>query len=243
MPHLTGMDGTAVGTAAFESTATAKHQVGCKARSDDGREFTYVKAGASALVAGNAIQSRIQDTDHDDIAVRATAAGATSLLITAGSGGGALDVNEYSMGFAVIDTTPGEGYIYRITEHAAISASANGALTLDDEDAIQIALTTGSKVTLVNNPYDEVIQAPVTTATGVCVGGCIYPITAAYFGWIQNYGVGAALIAGTPANGQPVTNVSSVAGSLAVHSAELPTVAEMLVTGRDGKILPVFWLR
>ena len=241
--HLTGMDGTAVGQAAFSSSATAKHQVGYKARSDDGREFTYVKNGAVLLVVGDALQQRIEDVDHDNITVRVTAAGAVSLLITTGASGGALDANEYSMGFAVIDTTPGLGYIYRVTNHAAIAASTDGALTLDDEDAIQIALTTDSKVTLVNNPYDEVIQCPVTTASGVCVGGCIYPIAVSEFGWIQNYGPGAALIKSTPAVGQPVTNVSSTAGSLAVHSAELPTVAEMMVTGRDGKVLPVFWLR
>ena len=75
------------------------------------------------------------------------------------------------------------------------------------------------------------------------VEGCIDIIAISEYGWIQTHGPGAALIAGTPAVGQPVTNVSSVAGSLAVHSAELPTAAEMMVTGRDGKILPVFWLR
>ena len=91
-------------------------------------------------------------------------------------------------------------------------------------------------------PYVMVIQHPVTTASGVCVGGAVYPVTAAYYGWIQSGGPGAALIAGTPAVGQPVTSTSSTAGSLAVHSAELSNVAYMMKTGRSGKVLPVYWL-
>ena len=243
MPHLTGFDGTAVGQAAFKSSSTPKHQVGYGARADDGREYHYVKAGAVALVVGNTLQQRIEDVDHDDITVRITAAGATDLLVTVGSGGGALTLDEYAGGFAVIDTTPGLGYIYRISNHAVIAASANGTLVLDDEDAVDVALTASSKVTLVNNPYDEVIQCPVTAASGVCVGGCIYAIALSEYGWIQTHGPGAALIDGTPGVGQPVTNVAATAGALAVHSAELPTAAEMMVTGRTGKVLPVFWLR
>lgn len=242
--NLTGYDGVAIGQNAFSSSATAKHSVGQGAHSDDGRKFRYVKNGGVALVVGHALQSRIEDTDHDNITCRATAVGATSLLITAGSGGGALDANEYAGGYAVVDTTPGLGYVYRIDNHAAITASANGALVLEDEDAVQVALTTDSRVTLVNNPYDEVISHPATTASGVCVGGCIYPIAISEYGWIQTFGAGAALIAGTPAVGQPVTSTTSgVAGALSVHSAELNVVAEMLVTGRNTITCPVFWLR
>jgi hypothetical protein len=231
-----------LGQGLYTSSTTAVHPVGQMAEADGGRKFRYVKAGGSALVVGNALQGPAEDADHDDITVRVTAAGATELLITTGSGNGALDVNEYAGGWAVIDTTPGLGYMYRIKNHAAIAASTNGALILEDDDPIQVALTASSKVTLVKNPYSGVIQAPVTTATGVCVGGCVYPIGANEYGWIQTGGPGAALIAGTPAKGQPVTSTSSAAGSLAVHSAELSNVAYMMVTGRDGKVLPVFWV-
>ena len=142
----------------------------------------------------------------------------------------------------VIDTTPGLGYIYRIKNHAAIAASTNGTLYLEDDDPIQVALTTSSKVTLMTNPYKGVIQHPVTTATGYCIGGAVSAITAAYYGWVQSGGPGAGLIAGTPGAGLPVTCVGATAGALTVHSAELGTVAKMMVTGRTGKVCPVFWL-
>lgn len=241
MARLTGENGQLVAQPLFSSSSTQYHELGFKA-TYGGRTFRYVKAGASDLVVGNALQAPAEDADHDDITCRVTAIGATSLLITTGASGGALDENEYAEGLAVIDTTPGLGYAYRIKSHAAIAASTDGALNLDDGETVQVALTASSKITLVANAYKKVIQCPVTTATNTCVGGAVYPVTAAEFGWAQTGGPGAALIAGTPAKGQPVTSTSSAAGSLAVHSAELSNVAYMMVTGRDGKVLPVFWI-
>ena len=239
MPNFTGS--IISGQPAFEDEATAKHSIGQLAVTSDGRKYRYVLAGATALVVGNALQAPIEDVDHDNLTCRVTAAGATALLITTGASGGALDVNEYNEGYAVIDTTPGLGYVYKIHDHLAIAASTNGTINLFPEDAIQVALTADSRVTLIQNPYKNVIQAPVTTDSNVCVGGAIYPITAAQYGWIQTSGPGAALIANTPAVGQPVTSRSSVAGSLAVHSAELNHVADMMVTGRNAAVCPVFW--
>jgi hypothetical protein len=241
MPNLGGLP-IAIGQEAFVSSSRAYHALGQPAVTADGRFFRYCRAGASALVVGNALQSRVEDTDHDDITVRATAVGATALLITTGSGSGALDANEYAGGWAAIDTTPGLGYFYKIAGHDAIAASTNGELVLADNETVQVALTSSSKITLVANPYDKVIQHPVTTATGITVGGCIYPIAANEYGWIQTGGPGAALIAGTPGAGQPVTAVGATAGALSVHSAELSHVAYMMVTGRSGKVLPVFWV-
>lgn len=239
MPQFSG-NALAIGQDAFVSSADPFHAVGQLGVSKDGRKFRYVQAG-ELLVVGNALQAPVEDTDHDDIAVRATAAGSRELLITAGSGGGALDANEYQYGYAVIDTTPGLGYVYKIERHDAIAASANGSIWLEPGDEVQVALTTSSKVTLVKNPYKNVIQMPATTLTNVVVGGAIYPIASGEYGWIQSGGPGAALISGTPGAGQTLT-VSGTAGALAVHSAELPELAYMMVTGRSGKVQPVFWL-
>jgi hypothetical protein len=241
MPNIAGWP-IAIGQEAFVSSTNRVHPLGQPGVTADGRFFRYVRAGASALVVGNALQSRVQDVDHDDITARVTAVGASTLLITAGASGGALDVDEYANGYAVVDTTPGLGYTYKIAGHAAIAASANGELVLADNETVQVALTASSRITLVANPYDKVIQHPVTTASGITVGGCTYPIAANEYGWIQTGGVGAALIAGTPGVGQPVTAVGAVAGALSVHSAELSHVAYMMVTGRDTKVLPVFWV-
>ncbi len=242
MPNMSGPKVAA--HPGFSSSATPKHAIGERFETGDGRIFRYVKAGAVALVVGNALQSRVEDVDHDNIAVRATEAGSTDLLITAGASGGALDANEYAGGWAVIDTAGGSpvGYTYKISGHDAIAALANGVIRLVKEDAVQVALTTAAKVTLIANPWDGVIQHPVTTASGYCVGGAIYPIPAGEYGWIQSGGPGAGLIAGTPGPGLPVTSVGAVPGALTVHSAELGTVAKMMVTGRNTNVCPVYWL-
>jgi hypothetical protein len=239
MAKLTGVNGGAVGQPLFSSSATQFHELGFEARSKGGARYAYIKAG-ELLVTGNALQGPVEDTDHDDVACRATAIGATALLITAGSGNGALDENEYAGGYAVIDTTAGLGFRYSIKSHAAIAASTNGELVLEDGESVQVALNTSSKITLVKNPYSGVIQLPASTLTGVVIGGCVYPVASGEYGWAQIYGLGAALISGTPGNGQPLT-VSGTGGALAVHSAELPNVAVMAATGRTGKVCPVFW--
>lgn len=237
MPNFTGS--IISGQPAFSSTSTAQHRIGQQAHAGDGRKYRYVYAGGAALVVGNALQAPAQNTGHDQLTPSAASIGAASITVTPDSG--AITANQYSGGYAVIDTTPGLGYVYQIASHPSWS-SGTLVLTLAPEDSVQVALTTDSRVTLVSNPYRNVIQCPQTTATNVPVGGAIYPITLNEYGWIQSGGPGSALIDGTPAVGQPVTNVASVAGSLAVHSAELPSVAHMLVTGVNTKVLPVFWL-
>lgn len=235
---LVGAAGGAVGQPLFSSSADQYHELGFVAEYK-GCRYAYAKAG-ELLVTGNALQGPVEDVDHDDIAVRATAIGDRTILITTGASGGALDLDEYAGGYAVVDTTPGLGFRYSVKGHAAIAASTDGALVLEDGETVQVALTTSSKITLVKNPYKGVIQLPATTLTGPVVGGCVYPIASGEYGWVQIYGPGAALISGTPGNGQPVT-VSGTAGALAVHSAELPNVAVMMATGRSGKVCPVFW--
>lgn len=225
----------------FEESATQKHALGELAVTADGRVFRYAQAGASALVRGNVVQSPAGDADHDDITCRATAIGATELLITTGSGNGALDANEYAEGYAVVDTTPGEGQICRVLNHAAIAASTNGSLFIDEADALAVALTTGSKITLVKNPYDGVIQQPANTPTGAAVGVAVYPITAAYYGWIQVRGVAPVLVGGTPAVGSQLVAWGDTAGEMVIDPADAADVigGVNLIVGRDGKISPV----
>lgn len=230
--------GGAVGQKLLSSSSTAAHKPGTQAVSSNGRKFRYAKAGGVALVVGNSIQAPAQLTNHDQLTPVAAAIGDTTITVTLGAT--AVTANQYAGGLAIIDTTPGLGYSYTIKGHPAADASASVVLTLDE--AIEVALTTTSRVTLAPSPYVGVIQCPISTLTGICVGGAVYPIAISEYGWIQTGGPGAALIYQTPGVGFPVTATSGVAGGLAVHSAELGAVAYMMVTGVDGKVLPVFWI-
>lgn len=221
----------------YSSSATAVHGVGQEGRDGKGRKYRYVKAGAVALVAGNVVQAPAQNTGHDQLTPSAASVGDTTITVTPDSG--SITANQYAGGYAMIDTTPGEGYSYRIASHPAWT-SGTLVLTLDPSDSIKVALTTASRVTLVPHPYTGVIQAPVTTATNVAVGVAIYPIAISEYGWVQTSGPCPTLINGTPAVGAMVVATGSTAGAAAIASSTLQVIGQMMVTGVNGKILPVF---
>jgi len=237
MPNFTNSTGT---QPAFTSLETPLHAVGTLATTSDGRKYRYVKAGGSALVVGNMIQAKAQNTDLDQLTVVTGALGSNELTVTLGSA--ALTANQLAGGLAIVDTTPGLGYAYKIESHPAADASANVVLTLASEDSIQVALTTSSRVSLTPNAYSEVIQTPVTTLTGAVVGAAIYPIAAGEYGWIQSGGPTAVLVAGTPGVGLAVVCPATAAGAVVVDgaAAATPAVGYMMVTGVDGKVLPVY---
>jgi hypothetical protein len=223
----------------WSSSATQRHQLGSRFVTPDGRVFRYVLAGASNLVVGNMIQASAQNTAHQQLTPSAAAIGATSIVATLGASAAA--ANLYAEGVAIIDTTPGLGYAYPISGHLAVESSGVITLLLPRDSPIQVALTTSSRVSLQRNPYAGVIQAPATTLTGAVVGVCVYPITAAQYGWIQTRGVAAVLITGTPAVGAAVVSPSGTAGAAAVDPADaaVTIIGSMMVTGVSGKVQAV----
>lgn len=224
----------------LEWGTTQLHPLGTRFQTRDGRTFRYVKAGASALVVGNVIQAPAQITTHDQLTPAAAAIGASTLVPTLDATNAVVE-NQYAEGWAVIDTTPGLGYAYPIASHLAAAASTAVTLNLHADAKVAVALTTSSRITLVPNPFKGVIQSPVTTLTGAVVGVAVAPIAADNFGWIQVSGPGAVLIAGTPAVGAAVVVPATAAGAVVVDGAAAATkvIGSMMVTGVDGKVLPV----
>ncbi len=238
MPNLTAPI-VATGGEIFSTSATQAHALGTKAVTRDGREFRYCQAGASALVVGNVIQAPAQITAHQDMTPSAAAIGDTSITVTPGATAGA--ANLYANGWAFISVTPGLGYLYEVSSHAAITASVAFVINLFKDSALQVALTTSSRVGLTHNPYKNVIQSPVTTLTGAVVGVAVYPIAATQYGWIQTKGPGGVLVAGTPGVGLAVVVPATAAGAVVVDGAAsaTKTVGSMMVTGQDGLVQPV----
>lgn len=211
---------------------------GTQGMTRDGRRFRYAWAGSgAALVAGNLIQAPAQITNHQQLTPSAASVGALQIVATLGAT--AANANQYAWGLAIIDTTPGLGVSYSISGHAAVLSSGVITLNLDPADPIQVALTGSSRVSIQANPYNGVIQSPVTTLTAAVVGAAVSAIPASGGGWIQVAGAGGVLIAGTPAVGQSVSAPSSAAGAAAINSGTLQIVGTMLVTGVDGKVQAV----
>lgn len=180
---------------------------------DDGI-YRYTKNGGVAVTIGKLLQSAAIDTNDDaDVAVAATAAvGATSVTITAPTGG--VTADQYKDGFLYVNdcgASTGEGAAYKIKSHPAADATASCVITL--VDAIEVALTTSSQVGLVKSLYDGVVVNP-TTATGIPVGVVNHSsFTASYYAWIKTKGIVPLLTNGTFVLGFPVTVSNTTAGA------------------------------
>jgi len=209
------------------NTATPQTKLGARAVASDGRVYRYALAGET-LVPGTLLQGPIEHTNHQNLAPTANAAlGATTFTVTLGAT--AATANEYAGGWAIITQTPGQGYQYKIKSHPAADSSATLALTL--EDPLQVAITAAaSKVDLVQNPYSGVIINP-STATSCPVGVAVYPITSAYYGWIQTGGVATVLAAdGAVVVGTNVTASNATPGAVEA-AAGVQAVVGTAVTG------------
>lgn len=216
---LSGGNGAAVDTYGF--TTDQKHPLGTMAVSKDGRIYRYAQAGGVTLVPGNLLQGFAKITAHLANTPPAVAIGATSFTYTPGAATGV--ANQYAEGHLVVDTTPGNGYVYRVSGHAAIASSTAFTLFLDPDDPIQVALTTSSRVGLHGNPWKLVVQCP-TTITARVAGFAVSAMTDSTYGWLQTRGIVAALINGTPAITSPVANSATTAGAVDVWTTAAAAV-------------------
>ena len=230
MTQLTGTGPQVVSQGLYEESSSALHNLGELVHSNDGRAFRYCKAGGTALAAGKLQQSSAQDTGDHNVAVAATAAGATSITTT---GTVTVTANQYAGGFVTIADDAGEGYMYRISSHAAATAAV---VTLNLADEVQVALTTDTTIDIVKNPYDGVIVNPTTISSSVA-GVAVKAITAAYYGWLQVTGPASVLDDGGLAVGISVVASDNVAGAveaIADGAAELlQIVGQAMVASSD----------
>ena len=209
----------------FATETSPSHQLGSIGVTPDGRRFRYARVDAStALVAGNLLQSKAENTSDQALAVAAAAIGATSIVTTSTV---TVDANEYADGYVVVTVTPGLGHTYRIKSHAASSAAA---LTIQLYDPIEVALTTDSRIDLIANPYNRVIQNP-TTATSCPVGVAVIAAGVDTYTWIQTHGIADVLSEGATAVGQSVVASTGTAGGVIDAASTTRPVIGMAAAG------------
>lgn len=192
--------------------------LGALATTGDGRYFRWVAAGATALVPGKLQQSPAEVTANEALSVTATAVGATSVTTTTTV---TVTANQYTGGYMAVTETPGQGYLYQIGSHPAVTSAA---LTFNLVDPIIVALTTGSQVDLVANPYNGVIVTPITTRTGNTVGVAVAALPATYFGWVQVRGIANVLAAGAIVVGEEVCTATAVSGACTATTGVLGAI-------------------
>lgn len=224
--------------------------VGQKFDTSDGRELALVSNGTTALVAGVLVQSEAEVTAHQKLAMTVptaypATAGAYQILVTNGST--VLNVNKFQGGYVIVASGTGIGQMFKIASHQPAANGATFVVTL--EDPIQTTLDATSKITLVQNPYANVIISPATTATGGPVGVTLYNIAAStaptynnttgaltaagvsQYGLIVTHGPVSCLIDSTVTHvGYPLGVSKTTAGTLGV--ATLTTVPQVAVSAQ-----------
>ena len=173
-----------------ETSATKEHKFGTRMTIGD-RVYKYGQVNG-AIGAGNICQNAVGVANHDmDLVITAAnSVGDKSIAITVG--GTAVTEDQYADGYIYINDGAGEGHMYKILQHNAISSSGSGTINLYDGDTIAEAITTSSLAGLVRNPYSEVIVYP-TTGTGASAGVAATEIADDYYGWFQIMGYAPVL--------------------------------------------------
>lgn len=234
--------------------------VGQKFNLSDGREVALVGNGAVALVSGVLVQGEPITANHQNltVAVPTTApATAGTFVISCTLGATKLNTNQYQGGYAIINAGTGIGQTLRIASHGNAAASASGVL-ITLEDAIQVTLDATSKLSLISNPYKNVVINP-TTATLTPVGVTLYPVAAAVaptydgttgaqtaagvqqYAFVQTKGVVSvrsdATIAGV---GLGVIPSTTTAGTVTVQTATGANIGRTLIAGVSAEARAVF---
>lgn len=223
---------------------------GQKFDTSDGRELVLVQNGAVALASGVLIQSEAEVTAHQKLAMTVPAAypataGSTQILVTNGST--VLNVNKFAQGYAIVASGTGIGQILKIASHQPAANAATFVVTL--EDPVVTTLDATSKISLLQNPYTNVIITPITTATAGPVGVSLYPLAAStaptynattgalttvgvqQWGFIVCHGPAACLVDSTVTNvGYPLGVSKTTAGTVGV--ATLTTVPQIAVSAQ-----------
>jgi hypothetical protein len=235
MPEFS-QDPIAIGQDGFTAAVAASCSLGQIGKTKDGRVFKYCKAGVADLVPGNVVQSPATVALHLNLVPIAAAVGA--LQVSATLGAQAAAAGQYAEGYLYTDG----GINYGVAGHAAVLSAGVITVNLKPADGLQAAITGASRVGLIANPYNGVVQCPVAL-TGIPVGVATYIIPAGQFGWIQIGGPCAVLVNGAPGLGVSVANGATAAGSVdvitttnLVTSTLIGTMLQLGVTGKPGMV-------
>lgn len=207
----------------------------------DGRKFRYSRADPStAVVVGKVYQAAVPAADNTHALITPAAAAVGDRTITVAIGGTAIAANVFRDGFLTVDLVgnTGFGYMYKLAPHGDVAASTSYTFPLASGSSVQVAIaTTASSVSLVRNPYADIVLSAATAPTAMVVGVSVKPIPAAQFGWIQTSGNVMCLVDGTVVIGQQLIPAITTTGAMVVQSTAesltVPTIASCTRVATD----------
>lgn len=233
---------------------------GVRFNTDDGRQVALVRNAATAIGSGLLVQAPAEVTAFNSLAITvptATPATAGTYQILVTNGATVLNQNQFADGYAIINAGTGIGQTLQIASHTG--GSNGGTFTLTLSDPIQVTLDATSTVTLVTNPYKDVVVS-ATGLTGVAVGATFYAVSASVassfsattgaltalgtpvYAFVGCHGIWGIRADGTstPAVGLPASASSTTAGDVTVFTAAKQIIGNMAGTATSAKTAPVY---
>lgn len=232
---------------------------GVRFNTTDGRQVVIVRNAATAIGSGLLVQAPAEVTAFNSLAVVVTSvpatAGTYSIQLT--NGATVLNQNQMQNGYAIVNAGTGIGQTLQIGSHTG--GSNAGTITVTLLDPIQVTLDATSTVTLVPNPYINVVVS-ATGLTGVAVGATFYAVAAStaptfsgttgtqtavgtpVYAFLGCHGVWGIRADGTstPAVGLPASASSTTAGDVTVFTAAKQIIGNMAGTATSAKTAPVY---
>jgi hypothetical protein len=186
-------------------------QPGSPVITTDGKTFRVVKF-AEAVAAGKMVQAPAIVADFEDLIVATdVSVNAKSISVTLGAAG--VTANQFEGATIVVSTDAGEGVHYTVAGHNA--ADPASVLVLNLEENVAEAMSgTLTVVSILPNPYVDVINAP-TTLTNKVVGVAVTAAAAGDYGFVQTAGTASVLADGAVAVNTPVYASAGVSGAVA----------------------------
>jgi len=174
--------------------------------------YRYGLNGGTAITAGKLVAHQAQDSNHLNMtATAAVSAGETAISVE--TGGNDLTLNEYADGYLWANDVNGEGQTMRVKSNPAHDHSDDPSVVITTYDPLATALTTSSQLSLIHNPYSQVVVAP-TAEAGSVMGATVIDTTADYYAWFTVGGPQALLTEGTLVLGHNCMRSDTTAGAV-----------------------------
>lgn len=206
----------------LETSTTPQYPIGQKMETRDGKVYRYTEMGGTVGVANKLYQSSVPVANWLTQAIAtAMVAGDTAIVINIGAT--AVALNELAGGSIVVEETADLGHTYGIASNAVNAGSAESVATLRAGETVQngVAVAGGNVISILKNPWKDVIISPAGINTAMCIGVPRVIIPADGFGWIQTRGAASVLVeddtsGGAILVGNTARSANEVAGAVSI---------------------------
>lgn len=203
----------------YETGAKRKYPLGQRLESPNGRVWRYAEMGATIGVSNKLYQSEVPSSDFKDMLITTATVADTTTQLSYTLGSTAQTRDMFKDGYVVFTELNDLGEVHQIDRNDVAAASGTGTLYLKPGDLFQVAVAVaaGNVITLVKNPYKDIILTISTAPTAMPVGIPPVIIAANAYGWVQTHGVASCLIDGTVVIGQEGRASEGTAGAIAAN--------------------------